>query len=157
MLYFCTAVENGPCLVFHSSHVSLFFLPRIEKVSHDILGFMIIINSDFTLIFRVSKLSSHIIHKFSIIRALTPYSKGLSHFICVSCLEYLYFKIIYLPTFTFFRSFFFRLLALYHIQVSYPSRFLFYSALFTLYLPSLFSFLALLSSHFISRILLPLV
>lgn len=105
-LCFYTVVENGSYLFFHSSHVSLFFLSRIEKVSHDILGLRIIVNGHFIWLFKISKLSTNISHKFSIIRALTPYIKGLSHFVRVSSLEHLYFEVIYLLAFTFRRSLF---------------------------------------------------
>lgn len=47
ILYFCASVGKGHCLVFHSSHVSLYFLPRFEKFSLEILGLRVIINSDF--------------------------------------------------------------------------------------------------------------
>lgn len=52
------AVRKWTQLVFHSSHVPLFFLPRNDKASHDILGFWNIINRLQTSFFKPSNLGT---------------------------------------------------------------------------------------------------
>lgn len=116
------AVRKWTHLVFHSSHDPLFFLPRTKKVSLDILGLRIIINSRFTFLFWASKLSTNISHKFSIIRALLFVYQAWSTFVL---------KLFIFPHLHSVEVYF-RLPALYQIKISDWSRFLFYSVLFTL-------------------------